>query len=114
MRTTYDLPVFQRSYDLYKEIYRAAKHFPKGDRYSLGAECKRWSLNIIGSVVAAARDRGEQRSASIDDALGATELLKVQIRLARETECLNEQQYLSLQQKLQEIGRMLGGWKRSL
>lgn len=114
MRTTYDLPVFQRSYDVYKEIYRAVKQFPKGDRYSLGGECKRASLDIIGSVVAAARDRNERRAAAIDNAIGATELFKVHVRLARETECLNEQRYLSIQQKLQEIGRMLGGWKRSL
>jgi hypothetical protein len=34
------------------------------------------------------------------------------IRLAYETNALQDKHYLSLQQQLQEIGKMLGGWIR--
>jgi len=36
------------------------------------------------------------------------------IRLANEINCLDNKKYLVLQEKLQEIGRMLGGWMRSI
>jgi four helix bundle protein len=114
MQTVHDLPIFQRSYDLYKEIYLAVKQYPKGDRYSLGDESKKISLEIISSVISAASSRNEWKATAIDKALTASELLKIHIRLAQETGCLKEQRHLSIQQKLQEIGRMLGGWKRSI
>lgn len=36
--------------------------------------------------------------------------LKLLIRLANETKILDNKKYLVLQEKLQEIGKMLGGW----
>ncbi len=114
MQTVHDLPVFQRSYDLYKELYLAVKQFPKGDRYALGESCKTNALELVTAVIQAASTRNEWKVAAIDKGLGATELLKVFIRMAHDTECLREPRYVALQQRLQEIGRMLGGWKRSV
>ena len=39
-------------------------------------------------------------------------LLKTLIRLANEIKALDNKKYLILQEKLQEIGRMIGGWIR--
>ena len=41
------------------------------------------------------------------------DLLKVLLRLAKDTQALSEGKYLSLQEMLQEIGKMLGGWIRT-
>lgn len=41
-------------------------------------------------------------------------ILKTLIRLAFDLKIINEERYLSLQTHLQEIGRMLGGWIKSL
>jgi four helix bundle protein len=114
MQTVHDLPVFQRGYDLYKEIYSAVKHFPKGDRYALGESCKSTTVEILTAIIQAASQRNEWKAASTDKALTETDLLKVYIRLASETECLKQSRMIPIQQKLQEIGRMLGGWKRSI
>ena len=43
-----------------------------------------------------------------------TNLLKTLIRLANEIHALNDKKYLLLQEKLQEIGRMIGGWIKSI
>jgi len=34
--------------------------------------------------------------------------------MARELKMLDNKKYLSLEEKVQEIGRMLGGWMKSL
>lgn len=41
------------------------------------------------------------------------DLLKVLFRLAKDTQSLSTGKYLELQTKLQEIGKMLGGWIRA-
>lgn len=41
------------------------------------------------------------------------DLVKVLLRLAKETQAVQNNKYLSLESILQEIGRMLGGWIRS-
>ena len=41
------------------------------------------------------------------------DLLKVLLRLAKDTQALSEGRYLNLQEMLQEIGKMLGGWMRA-
>ncbi|OGH15815.1 MAG: hypothetical protein A3C22_01900 [Candidatus Levybacteria bacterium RIFCSPHIGHO2_02_FULL_37_10] len=41
------------------------------------------------------------------------DLIKVLLRLSKDNQCFREKDYLSLQTKLAEIGRMLGGWIRA-
>lgn len=41
------------------------------------------------------------------------DLLKVLIRLSKDCQAMNDKNYLKLQESLQEIGRMLGGWIKS-
>lgn len=36
------------------------------------------------------------------------------IRLAKDVQALDNKKYLQLEQALQEIGRMLGGWRKSI
>lgn len=42
------------------------------------------------------------------------ELLRLQLRMYLEFKLVNETKIFQLQAKLEEIGRMLGGWMRSL
>jgi len=41
------------------------------------------------------------------------DLLKILLRISKDTQCLSEKKYIELQTILQEIGKMLGGWIRS-
>jgi len=41
-------------------------------------------------------------------------ILKTLIRLAKEIKSLNIKKYIILEKELQEIGRMIGGWIRSI
>ena len=42
-----------------------------------------------------------------------TDLLKYLIRLSYETRCLNLKRYALLEEKVIEIGKMIGGWMKS-
>ena len=45
---------------------------------------------------------------------GKLDLLKLLVRLAYEIRVIDEKAYLILEERLQEVGRMLGGWIRSI
>ncbi len=50
----------------------------------------------------------------IEKSIVSLDLLKILIRLAKDIQALDNKKYLQLQQSLLEIGRMLGGWRKSL
>jgi len=114
MQSTHDLPLFQKSYDTYKNLHNLIKKYPKNEHYSLGEKSERLCLDIIEEIIIAGRSKREWKIPSIEKALTKSELLKVFVRLAYETHCINEKQYLRVESSFQEIGRMLGGWKRSI
>ncbi|MBI5221882.1 MAG: four helix bundle protein [Candidatus Magasanikbacteria bacterium] len=41
-------------------------------------------------------------------------MLKIFIRLALEVKIIDDKKYLPLQERLAEIGRMLGGWMKTV
>ncbi len=44
----------------------------------------------------------------------SVDMLRIFIRLASDTKTIDKRLYLSLQEQIDEIGRMLGGWLKSL
>lgn len=50
----------------------------------------------------------------LDRAISRVDLLKLLLQLAWDTRALDDNKYATLTEKLAEIGRMLGGWKRQL
>ena len=47
MQEIHDKPLFQKSYDLYKNLHEQVKRYAKGDRYSLGEETKKKTLELM-------------------------------------------------------------------
>lgn len=114
MQTLYDLTVFQKTYDLYVLLHTLIKKFPKHDQYTLGEQCKNTTLLMLESIIMAGNAKREWKIPPLDTALTKLELLKIFLRLACETACISQKQYTDTQTRLQEIGRMLGGWKKSI
>ena len=109
-----DAPILQKTIELYKEFYGYLKTFPKKDQYLLGKRCEDAILEFTEYIVMAASSSKERKLRLLEAANGKFDLLKVLLRVAREFKMLDNKKYLSLEAKMQEIGRMLGGWIRSL
>lgn len=58
--------------------------------------------------------RGTQKSDLLFQASSKLELLKLLVRLCFEIKAISNKQYLALESSLQEIGKMLGGWIKSV
>ena len=101
-------------YNLYKVIHQLLQKFPKVERYTLGQTVQTTLLKLIEQICLASTAEKYLKINTLQQAGAKLDLLKLLIRLAHETECLNQKQCITIEQQLDEIGRMLGGWIRSL
>lgn len=109
-----EIPIIRKTYDLYKLYYRYLALFPKKDKYALGSKCEMYIISVLELLLSAGSLPKDKKSEVIQNASVKFDTLKVLLRMEREFGLLDNKQYLALQTPIQEIGRMMGGWQRSL
>ncbi len=109
----FDIPIFKKSYELYKALYEYLKSFPRQDRYSLGVKCESVILEMLEDIILASQSSKAEKLPILQKASVKLNLLRIYVRLAKEVRALDSKKYLFLQEDIDEIGRMLGGWLRS-
>jgi hypothetical protein len=109
-----EIPIIKKVYELYKLYYGYLILFPKKDKFALGARCEVYIISVPELLLSAGGLPKESKGQIIQQASVKFDTLKVLLRMARELGLLDNKKYLVLQTLLQEIGRMLGGWQRSL
>lgn len=87
--------------------------FPKTEKYSLGQKIENTVLKILELALSAAYLPKYKKHEIIKKASDKNDLLKYLIRLAYEIKCVNDKKYLHLEEKVIEIGKMIGGWMKS-
>jgi ATP phosphoribosyltransferase len=88
--------------------------FPKVDKHTLGQTLQAKSLRLIETLFLASRLTANAKRDILLQANSQLDLLKFLVRLACDSKALNQKKYRVLQSFLQEVGKMLGGWIRSL
>ncbi|MDO8557062.1 MAG: four helix bundle protein [Candidatus Jorgensenbacteria bacterium] len=89
-------------------------HIPKTSRYTLGAKIDLFFLEIIEYIFSAAFITRHERLMRINGAVTKLDLLKFFLQIAWEIKSLDTKKYIALSEKLDETGRMLGGWIKQL
>ena len=114
-RNPIDVPIVHIIYEVTVKFNRLVIKFPKSQRHSLGQTCNNSILYILEQVIAAANTLKPQfKLQFLQNASMKLDLLKILIRLCRDCECISDNNYLEIQSQLQQIGRMLGGWLKSI
>ena len=107
-----NLKIKQKTEDLIKYSYIALRQFPKSEKFSLAQDIKRSMFALLEQIIRTNRSRDKRAALyAIDTEL---EIIRTQIRLAMELQFLPFTKYETLSGHLAEIGRMLGGWMKSL
>ncbi|MBI4157288.1 diversity-generating retroelement protein Avd [Candidatus Woesebacteria bacterium] len=112
MLETFDLPIFNKIYDFYKEIYKLRGILPRQGRYTLWQKVEVTTLGVIENILLATTSKTKKIEA-LEEASNKLNVLRFFIRLSKDVKILDTKKYISLQEKLDEIGRMLGGWIKS-
>ncbi len=108
-----DIPILKKAYDLYKIFHEYRKVVPKHDRHTIYERSERLILEIIESLFLAGYAKHTNKTATLEQVSAKLNLLRLLVRLMKDTKTLDSKKYVVLQEMIDEIGRMLGGWIRS-
>ncbi len=112
--TNTETPILTLTIELYKELYGYIKFFPKRDQYMLGKRCEDTLLAFIEILAAALYSSGRTKQQYLIHAEKKFDLLKMLLRITWELHIIDNKKYFILVKKTQTIGKMIGGWKKSL
>lgn len=112
----FDIPIFKKSYDLYKTFYGYRLLVSKQDRYTIWQRCECLILDILESILLASQTPKDEKPPVLEKTSIKINFLRVFIRLMKETKVIviDNKKYAAPQELIDEIGRMLGGWIRSI
>ena len=105
--------MFQKVYDFYKFYYDWSDHLPKKAKAVLGRKIEANILELLETIAKAANMTGD-KSKQLISASEYIDQLKVLFRLCYEIKAIDRAKYIIFEEKLQEIGRMTGGWIKSV
>lgn len=109
-----EIPILAKFILMYKTFYRHLELFPKKDKYTLGSKCETLMITVLELLLTASRAERANKKNLISQASVKFDALKIFLRLAWELKILDDKKYAELQTHLQEIGKMIGGWLKSL
>jgi len=110
----FDIPIFKNTYEFYQSIYSLRLRIPKQDRYTLWQRVENTTLDLLEGILRASELSKQAKLPVLEEVSTKLNLLRILIRLMRDIKAIDGSKYTRLQQKIDEIGRMLGGWIRSL
>lgn len=97
--------------DTYKFWHSFLIKLPKTARYTLGAKIDALFIEVLEAAVTASYADKENKLPWINRAITKTDMLKIFLQVLWETKTLDNKRYIASSEPLDEIGRMLGGWR---
>ena len=86
------------------------KDLPKLHKHSLGQKIDKYFIDIIEVVSFASFLKKDEKASYVRLAIRKLDTLKILLMVLWETKTLDHKKYILLSVKLDEIGKMLGGW----
>jgi hypothetical protein len=89
--------------------------FPKKDRFTLGQRCENLILEVIElTLLAHSKSQKSSKLLILNKIDIKLKFLKYLIRACMDTKAISDKKYVFFEESLQEIGKMLGGWIKSI
>lgn len=106
--------IFKDTYDFYTHLYQNLSTIPKRERFTWGERCETIALEALAlSAKADYLARNEKRLA-VRALSFQIDLLKIFLRLGSDLKILDYKKYLARSGELILIGKMVGGWFKTL
>lgn len=105
-------PIFSRTYDLLRWLIPLTIKFPRQHRFVLAAAIQRSVMAFQERLIEAGLSE-EAYPLLLQADVNLTKL-RLYLRLSHDLELLNSGQYEHVSKMVNEVGRLLGGWRKSL
>lgn len=107
-----ELKILQKTYDMIQYGYICLRQFPKTEKHTFVAEIKHCMLSMLKLMIQA--NRRYYKKTTIQDLDVELDTLRYYARLAKDLGFLPFKKYENWSMMLNEIGRMIGGWQKSI
>jgi four helix bundle protein len=111
------MKVYQKWEDMAAYLYIALKSYPKSERFTLAADTAK-ALWKIGTCITRANAIGNNNKPEKRRAVETADIslveLKILVRMGMKLEFLPLKKYEILAGQITEIGKMIGGWIKSI
>jgi hypothetical protein len=105
-------PIFSKTYDFVGWLIPLTVKFPRHQRFVMAAALQREALRFQELLIEAAhRKRPHEALVAADAEL---DKLRTHLRMCRDFSLVSPGQYEHAARMLVEVGRLLGGWQKSL
>ena len=108
MKSVEDLDVFKLAHELTMEVYRLTENFPEQEKYGLISQMRRASASVPMNLMEGSHrlNKKEYRQ-FVGIAKGSAGELKYQLRLSKDLNYLDEENYMRLRDKAESVSKML-------
>lgn len=110
-KKTEELVAVTKAYGLVRELTTRVNKFPRHIRFVLGDRLLNKAYDVLDLLIAAKYTR--DKVGLLEQANLALEQMRFQVRLAHDEKYISTQQYGVLARLLDEVGRLVGGWRKS-
>lgn len=111
INTYRDLLVWQRAHELVMKTYKATKSYPDDEKYNIISQMRRAVLSVALNIVEGFRRKGVKDSINFYNISDSSlEELKYLIFLSFELNYISEQIFIELNNKAEEVSKMLFSW----
>ncbi len=103
-------PIFTKTFDLLAWLLPATLKFPREHRFVLAQRVQNSAFNFYESITAASLSKQPEpylQQADID-----LQRLRLYLRLCQRLRFFNKGQYEHVSLMMEEIGKLLGGWRK--
>jgi hypothetical protein len=108
------LPVIEHVLAVYKIWHIYKDNFPQKSKYTLGDTIDARFILVLELLFTATYQDREQKMPTLGRVQTGIDMISFLLRIAWEVKALDTKKYAELGEKLTEVGKMVGGWKRGL
>ena len=107
-----ELKILQKTFDMINYAYPALAQYPKGEKFALVADIKRCMDVMLERIIEA--NKKYYKKTTLQELDVEVEKLKAYVRLSYNLGFLPPKKYEQWSGLVVEIGRMVGGWIKSV
>lgn len=108
MNSYKDLIVWQKAFELTKEIYRLTSLFPREEQYGLSSQLRRASVSVVSNIAEGFSRKSPKENFQFNSvAFGSTSEIETQLLLAKELKFAPMVDFTKSESLLLEVRKML-------
>jgi four helix bundle protein len=109
-----EMVIFTRTFDLLAWLLAVTNHFPRAQRFTVTSRLLNAAFDLRERLEEANARRGTARRERLQLADEALSHVRLYLRLASRMGWLSAGQYQHAAELVAEIGRLLGGWQKTV